>query len=267
MEPGRAPVLFRRSGLKKPALVSLQHQGREHAGGIGAGVDADAVGPQLRFLGNGVAVHHQLAEIGVARQEFVANPHQVLPDLVRYRHAGAQARMHEEIVAFLVRQLHAAQEFEMILRHLALEIALGANQLRLRGHQPGRAHAVAFERRHPAIGEPMRAALHVGEELQQDVLVIAHDGDFLETGIPHRPAQQQLDHALGFRPPVDVIAKINEGFARGFGRGCILLDEAQQALQQVEPAVHVADRVNAASRRHRGAGLAARQLVGLGFHD
>src|ERR1700758_355233 len=76
-----------RAGLHQALVLAVEARGGEHAGGVGPGVEAQAVFEELRLLGGRVAVDDHLAEGAAVLQELVADPEQVALGLVLQRHA------------------------------------------------------------------------------------------------------------------------------------------------------------------------------------
>ena len=74
MGSGRRVLRALASGVDETARGSLEHQAGEAARIVGAGVDADAVGRHVDLGRDGVAMHHDLAEIGAGVEELVPNP-------------------------------------------------------------------------------------------------------------------------------------------------------------------------------------------------
>src|SRR5581483_1449679 len=77
----------RRSSRQQLTLRSLKHQARELVRAIGAGVDADAVRPELGVDSDAVPVDHDLPEVAAGFQKLVADPEQVLGALLLERDA------------------------------------------------------------------------------------------------------------------------------------------------------------------------------------
>src|SRR5260221_3966797 len=75
------------SGLQERPALAVEHEAGELAAGEGAGVDADAVALDLGRVGDGVAVHNDLAEIDAREEKLVADPQHVLHRLLVERDA------------------------------------------------------------------------------------------------------------------------------------------------------------------------------------
>jgi len=163
----------------------------------------------LRCFDNGVAVDDAGAEIIWRLQKLVADPQQIFGLLFGKRYARPDPGVNEQIAAFRVREFQAAQKADVGGRELVSQRAACSFKIgRAWGEAGRRLHAVARERRHAAIGAPMRSDLRMFEELQQEILVVAEEMDVLEAG-PWR-LQQQFDHATGVRPAVDIVTEIDD---------------------------------------------------------
>src|ERR1044071_1550125 len=124
---GLPPFASGRAGHRQEILLAaFEHQRRQHARGERAGVDADAVGLDLRLPRDRVPVDDDLAEILLAAEELLADPEHVLVGLVVERDAGADAGVDEEEVALGAREFERAVKLEVRFRHLPPEVLLHA---------------------------------------------------------------------------------------------------------------------------------------------
>src|SRR5687768_247977 len=71
-----------RDSLEEAPAFSLKHQTGEPSGEEGAGVDVDAVRPHLRRIDGSMAMHHAGAKVGIAGEEGLANPDEVIGVLI-----------------------------------------------------------------------------------------------------------------------------------------------------------------------------------------
>ena len=69
----------------------------------GAGNNADAIGPNLGLVPDGMAVDDDGAEIGARFGEFVPDPGNISFALVFQHHAGFESGMGEDVIAFQVK--------------------------------------------------------------------------------------------------------------------------------------------------------------------
>jgi len=84
-------------------------------GSVGSGVDIDAVRSDIRFLGRGVAMHDDFAEILFMQKKSISNPEEVRLLLLPQWNFGADTRMAEEEVATGVRQCQTCKEAAMLV--------------------------------------------------------------------------------------------------------------------------------------------------------
>jgi len=135
-------------GVQEASVAALQDQAGEAARAVGAGVDADAVGPNIGLGLDRVAVHHPLIEALVGLQERVADPNHVAFLLVVDGDTGAQAGVNEQIipiaslpewlqpVAWAIPAFHAFEGMRSVLfdgafRHDLLVNAIALNVVQL----------------------------------------------------------------------------------------------------------------------------------------
>src|SRR4051794_40213840 len=86
-------------GVDEAPVGPLDDEAGQQVGEEGPGIDADAMGEDLRPAGGRVAMHDQPPSAIAAVEEGIADPHQVLRILLLQRDTGAQAGMDENIVA------------------------------------------------------------------------------------------------------------------------------------------------------------------------
>src|SRR3546814_12611146 len=84
--------LSRRSGLRprrqKTSCLAFEYEAGQPPRRVSAGIDADAVGPDLGFRRDGVAVHDDLAVVGVGLEKQLANPQHVFLPRSEERRVG-----------------------------------------------------------------------------------------------------------------------------------------------------------------------------------
>ena len=89
--------------------------------------------------------------------------------------------------------------------------------------------------------QPVRIGL--GEEVQEADIMVAGKRD--DPGVLAGRPDQEIDHAFGIGAAVDIVAEMDDAPV-GDGLAVAVLDDRVIHLeQQVEPAVHVADRIDA----------------------
>src|SRR5262249_697523 len=103
--------------MQEAALLALEGERGEAAGGEGAGVDADAAGADLGLDRDAVAMDDDGAVIGRRIEKRLADPQQVVAQLALEADAGPDPGMHEQVVADPMLQPEAADELEMAGRH------------------------------------------------------------------------------------------------------------------------------------------------------
>src|SRR5580700_9364293 len=86
---------FRISNSNKAHLIAFEDQASQSSGGIGPGVDIDAVRTDFGFPGRRVAVHHDFAESLFVQQELFPYPEQILSTLLPQRNSRTHAGMGE----------------------------------------------------------------------------------------------------------------------------------------------------------------------------
>src|SRR5262249_30278910 len=105
-------------GLKEAQAGALQNDAGQDPRHIGAGIDADTVRAQQGVGIGRMAVDDDLAEIGRAVEELLADPEEVFLVLILERNAGFYARMDEIIIADGGARLERLEEAQMGSRKL-----------------------------------------------------------------------------------------------------------------------------------------------------
>jgi hypothetical protein len=78
-------------------------------------------------------------------------------------------------------------------------------------------------------------------------LVIAEQADDIET---RQRGEDALEHAGAIRAAIDIVPKIYQDIRPGaFAARDILLDHVEQPVEQIEPAMDIADGIEATARR------------------
>ena len=103
-------------GHRDRALLTFEHKRRQHPSHVGACVDSDSVRAHDGLLFRRVTVDHDAAETHRAVQEFVTDPKQVALTLMFEQKAGANAGMHEQVVAARIVQSQSLKESQMLGR-------------------------------------------------------------------------------------------------------------------------------------------------------
>src|SRR5438309_3162848 len=254
---GAMRILCRKvAGREVPAAVAFDRKRGQHAGAIRAGVDADPVGPLVDALENRMAVDDDAAMVVRVAEEWVANPPEVGAVLLFDGDAGADAGVDEQIVAEREGVAEAFEEVAMLARHL------GAEQrdrlLVLDAAQQVRIDAVARRTFGAAELQPIgKEAGVAAEDGKEHLLMVAGEEDGADMLRP--PFAQPLDHPRRRGAAVDEIAQEDDPRLARWARRDVLFDPCQQVVEQVEPAVYVADRIRA------GARLAARHLAAAAY--
>ena len=180
-------------------------------------------------------------------EKLVANPAQMPLFLLFHGHAGFHAGMHEDIIPDRQLIVESLQKIDMALRHqrrhALCQLQAVARDQFLFGQavaQHGFAAADAIEK---ARGFPAR----IFQRLQKHFLMIAHQ----EAHIPARLLQlhRALDHLTGTRSAIDEIAEQDQRGLRRRACAIVRRDLLQQMIEQIGPAMDIADRVNALSFR------------------
>ena len=103
---------------QQPNRGLLDHRWIQWAAPSRAAIKVNAVGVMTGGVKRGVAMHHKGAMVARVRQEWLADPHQILVALVFERDTGAQARVDEDQARLLMVKGTARQKIPMTPRHL-----------------------------------------------------------------------------------------------------------------------------------------------------
>ncbi len=120
-------------------------------------------------------MHHHRAERLGCVEEFMPDPDEIGLVLRVERHAGPDARMDEEIVADGDVQAKRLVEGEMRLGQLGGEDRVPNHGRRLGGEEAGNIDPVGLHGRAAAIHPPMIEHVRIGDEVEQQRLVIAFE--------------------------------------------------------------------------------------------
>ena len=96
------PALATSLGREKADLIAFQNAASQLPAAESASIEVDAVVPDLWRQPRGVAMHHYAGVRDLRMQEGTTDGQQIFRGLRLQRHAGANARMGEEIRAFPV---------------------------------------------------------------------------------------------------------------------------------------------------------------------
>lgn len=194
---------------------------------VTACIDTDAVGADLRLVGDGVPVNHRYPVIGfLVVQKLAANPAEIVRILLGQRGSGTNAGMNKQIIANLHLVLHSAKERDVLggngLPHAAGQIGTKAEDLTA-------ADALAFQSLEAAIGQPAAKRFRIAiVDCNEGVLVIAH-----QEGVPlarQRPLSKHPHDTSAVRPAVHEIADKDQ-VNRTAVSGIIFLDPRKELLQ------------------------------------
>ena len=116
---GKLPLEAR--GLDGTDMIPLKCKAGELPGGVGAGVEINAVRKDLRLGDWRMAVHHDLFERAGMFEKVVSYPQQIMSALLCQRYARANAGMHEEIISADVGIAQPLQEIAVTARQHAVE--------------------------------------------------------------------------------------------------------------------------------------------------
>ena len=214
--------------LQKAQVITGDYEAGEHAGRKGTGIDADPVVSYLRAVpADGVAVDHDMAEIGIRMEEFFADPHEVLRVLLVEGNPGPDAGMHEQEAVLEMNGLERVEEHavafgqvapQQVARILAGRHTVGAQGLTSAQH-----------------GDPPRAVVIAVEEPDHGVVVVALEEDPFETVVRPRRIDQAVDHLARVGAPVNIVAEEDDQSAI-LRSGCgIVEDAAVEGRQEVRP--------------------------------
>ena len=185
---------------------------------------------------------HEQRMRGLAVEEILANPAQVAGPLMLERDAGADASMDEEIVAEAEAVGKTVDKGEVAARDRSADHRGGGGGIEL--GDVARIDAVALDAFGAAEFEPVAQPLRLrAERAHQHFLVIAHQEYRVERRIIE-PSQPR-DDPLRIGTTIDHVAEQDEKFARAGPGLAIGRDLFEQCVEQVEPAMHVADRIRA----------------------
>ena len=185
-------------------------------------------------------MHDHAAMIMAVGQEGAADPAQIMGLLLVDRDARADAGMDEQIIAEAERVAEAFEEGDMRRGHGGAE-HLGDPRF-VHRLQRGRIDAVARRAGVPAEPQPVISEPGFAREhAQQDLFVIAEQEQRLGREMVER--SQPFDDARGVRAAIDQVAQEHD--RRGVDRTImdVVLDPPQQVVDQIEPAMDIADRV------------------------
>jgi len=239
---------MRAAGLQYPALRSLEPHRREPSAGIGPRINTNAGRTLLDLIGDGMAVDHDLLARLDAVEEILTDPTQCLGLLGIERDARPDAGMNEGVIAEHDHVLEPSQKIEMSLRHTLPQ------QLEQLGIVAPiilvLADSITQNRRLPANSqeEGQRPFLPC-HRFQEHLLVITEQKTDLVR--PRTQIEQALYDLRRFRAPIDQIPQEDDRGIRGGTGGVIGLHLTQQIVEQVEPPVDIAHRIDAHAGRKR----------------
>lgn len=208
----------------------------------------------MRFIDDirldGMAVYDDLLLRAYASNELLSNPAQIARSLLVERHTGADAGMHEDIIADDDHVFETGEEIAVGFWNGVTQQARKIVEIRL----------VIGVLTDPVAQDRLRTADSVEESQRLQVAGQCGEEDLLmvplqKAGI--RPfvlqRDQPLDDGGGLRPPVHIVSKENQA-APSATPGLIRLDPAKQAVKEIVTAVNITDRINTLAVRHTGRG-------------
>src|SRR5258705_1383875 len=228
--------------IEIPALVVLDRQRGECACPIGPGIDTDPVGTLVGAVADGMPVDDDEAMIAVVEQERLADPAQIGLALPVELDARTNSRMDAEVIAESAGIGKTTEELDVAGRdHLT-----NARQRSRCGCAGDRLRigSVAFEALRPAAPEPAGDQIGLAaSQPDQHLLMVAEQEDRPDPVVPVGP--EALDHLRRARPTIDQIAKEYDERLGRTPRVQIAMNLVEQLVEQVEPAVDVADDIGA----------------------
>src|SRR5581483_492680 len=205
----------RRSAFYAPVEAS----DAEPPGMEGHGIEVGPVGPQVGEMRRRVAMHNVFAVVTLVIEEAMPDPHQSLVVLRIERHAGQDARMHEEMLLGLVAERQIAKPVQHVDRHRSAE-----------GLQCGVA----------AIVQPEMTVAAGLMRVPGHLLVIAAEAD-PAFAVASRPVHQAGDDFLALRTAVDIVAEEDDGRRVA---AAVARDLLQRLQQQIVAAMDIADGID-----------------------
>ena len=130
----------------------------------------------------------------------------------------------------------------MLRRRRVEQAAPKPRRIGLRLEQVRGLDAIAFQGPPAAVEQPTLDSLAGLDEVEQHRLVVALQMNAFEAG--QRRADQRPDDATSVRAAVQVIAEIDDDPTVRWAAAAVYEDSVANRLQQVRPAVNVADGIN-----------------------
>jgi hypothetical protein len=240
------------AGATNPSFFRVQKTGcfplKRNAGQLtrskGTGIDADAVLFDFRHGYDRMPMDNHLVETFFRYKKVPAYPKNILFLLARKRNPRPNPGMHEKIVAFRMHKRKALIEFKVPWGETCPEFFLGALQcLRFHARSLDR-YPVAVQRGAAAISHPCPTGPGIGKKIKKCPFMIPHEIKTLK--IRERVSDQMFDRFPRLRAAVDIVAKIDKRLAHTRKILRVFNNEEMQFLQEIEPAMYVPDRINAA---------------------
>lgn len=235
-----------------PTAIPFYGQSCQHSAPVGARIDPDAVGPLLDLGADRVTMDDHEAVLGFVRQEWLADPSKVELTLLVDLNSRPDSGMDKQVVAETAGIDERSQE-------LSVPVGNGVTNCShcrsvARRCDTARVRSVASQALRPAKAKPARQVPgFAGEEAQHYLLVIAEQEDRSDILMAIGP--QSFDDLGRAWSAVDEVAKEDQ---QDFSRLIPVdlgMDVVEQAVEQIEAAVYVADDVGAAALgTARGAG-------------
>lgn len=194
-------------------------------------------------------MHDQLFKRRAGTEKLFANPPKIGRPLLRKRHAGADTRVHEHIIACHDHVLAGFQERTMGCRNGVNQQAM---QLVIIGPGVGlRADAVAQDRLFPADPAEQAQRLCIARKrTEEDLFVVAQQEAHVRPRVPQ--CDKTVDHLGGLRPAIDQVAQEDQLARRSAARRLVLHNLLQQPVEQIESTMDVTNGVQPATLRNPG---------------
>lgn len=185
-----------------------------------------------------MTVHDESSVAPLRLKEFMTNPNQVIGILVVDRGVRTNAGMDEQKIAtdeLVTQALH--EQFVCTRKDAekaAVQVVDGFGSVK-------QLDAIGCKRLHASQLLPVLQDSRVLNEAFQYGLMIAAQAN---RAIRDEPDRQQVDHAPGMRPAIDVVAKINFDLMRDRSPSDVIVDALDYLAQQIGPAVDIANGVD-----------------------
>jgi hypothetical protein len=224
---------------QEPVSIALDNQAGQPASRKSPGVDIDAIRQDLRLRHRGVAMDDDFSKILGAGEELVADPQQILAGLTAERNTRPDPGVAQEIIPDGHRKPQRGEETHMQLRD-GLAQRLGGPLEAFAHHEVAYRYSVGMQRLQATQMPPVAADGRVVQEGLEQALVVAPERD---VGRREWILGEPIEHAAGLGSAIDVVAQRNRQTIGGGLRTYVSMDLIDGPVEQVQPAVNVADDV------------------------